>query len=114
MNFYFLPKRLRLRHARLANLGDNIMDHETLDDRTAVAEYIFDLTAELAVMAARADHTDLVRILEMARLEAERLCGRTANAAEPVVEDPAPAPGAAGQSQSTNVFLLSALRAARR
>jgi hypothetical protein len=38
-------------------LGDDIMC-ESLDDRTAIADYICDMTAELAVLAAWADHTD--------------------------------------------------------
>ena len=41
----------------------------------AVAEYISDLTAELARLAAAAHHTELVYALEIARLEAEQLCG---------------------------------------
>jgi hypothetical protein len=89
------------------------MDCESNDDRVAVAEYISDLTAELALMAAWADHTDLARILEMARLESEQLCGRVPDQAEPVVEDTAVAPEVLSDP-STNVVLLSALRAARR
>lgn len=91
------------------------MDCDSQDDRTAVAEYISDLTAELALIAAWAEHTDLARILEMARLEAEQLCGRASNQAEPAAEDAATAPEAAvSEPSSTNVVLLSALRAARR
>jgi hypothetical protein len=116
------------------------MDCETLDDRTAVADYICDLTAELALLAAWADHIDLARILEMARLESEQICGRTQNGVEQ------PARGAAagdmanrmaggpasemardvatdmavardtedGAFESTNVIRLSTLRAAHR
>ncbi len=90
-----------------------MVDCELQDDRAAVAEYVADLTAELALMAAWADHTDLARILEMARLESEQLCGRIPDQAEPVAEDTAAAPEAVSDS-STNVVLLSALRAARR
>ena len=89
-------------------------DCDSEDDRTAVAEYISDLTAELALMAAWAEHADLARILEMARLESERLCGRGPDQAEPAAEDKAAAPEAVGDSSSTNVVLLSALRTSRR
>jgi len=90
------------------------MDCESQDDRTAVAEYISDLTAELALMAAWAEHADLARMLEMARLESEQLCGRAPDQAVPAAEDAAATPEAAGDSSSTNVVLLSALRASRR
>jgi hypothetical protein len=90
-----------------------MVDCESQDDRAAVADYVADLMAELALMAAWADHTDLARILEMARLESEQLCGRIPDQAEPVAEDTAAAPEAVSDS-STNVVLLSALRAARR
>jgi hypothetical protein len=88
------------------------------DDRTAVADYISDLTAELAVMAAWAEHTDLARILEMARLESEQLCGRsqceTAEAAESAVVETPMAQDAAGQFEPTNVVLMSVVRAAQK
>ena len=87
---------------------------ETQDERTAVADYILAMTAELAVMAAWAEHTDLARLLEMARLESERLCGRMSNSVEDVVDDEEPVQEATDNSQPTNVVLLSALRAARR
>jgi hypothetical protein len=90
-----------------------MMDCETQEERTAVADYISAMTAELAVMAAWAEHTDLARILEMARLESERLCGLTPNAAVTVAGDVDTAQDAADPFQSTNVILLSALRAAR-
>jgi hypothetical protein len=95
------------------------MDCETQDDRTAVAEYVCDLTAELAVMAAWAEHVDLARLLEMARLESERLCGRIGEVAEPETDGAAAPQESAGQIQSgqiqsDNVILLSALRGARR
>jgi hypothetical protein len=120
MNFYFLPKPWRLRHVPRARLGGQHMDCETENDETVVAEYVADLTAELAVMAAWAEHVELARILEMARLESERLCGRTSDTAEPEITDTAAVPETTGQQQtaaqppSTNVVLLSALRAARR
>jgi hypothetical protein len=41
-----------------------------------VAQYISELTAELAQLAAAEHYTDLVCLLEMARLESDRLCGR--------------------------------------
>jgi hypothetical protein len=41
-----------------------------------VAEYISELTAELARLAASAHHAELAQVLEMARLESDRLCGR--------------------------------------
>jgi hypothetical protein len=91
-----------------------MMDCESEDERVAVAEYVSDLTAELALMAAWAEHADLARILEMARLESERLCGRGPDQAEPAAEDAAAAPEAVSDASSTNVVLLSALRAARR
>ncbi|HSZ64764.1 MAG TPA: hypothetical protein VK825_01045 [Xanthobacteraceae bacterium] len=108
--------------------GDDIMDCESLDDRTAIADYICDMTAELAVLAAWADHTDLARILEMARLQSEQICGRVEN----VAEEPAPSDLAGiiagdmagnttvvqdadtGPFESTNVIRLSTLRAAQR
>jgi hypothetical protein len=90
------------------------MDYETQDDRTVVAEYVCDLTTELAVMAAGADHVDLARLLEMARLESERLCGRTSEGAEPEADAARGTQDAAGESQSANVVVLSALRSARR
>jgi hypothetical protein len=90
------------------------MECESQDDRMDVAEYISDLTAELALMAAWAEHADLARILEMARLESEQLCGRVPDQAEPVAEDAAAAPETLSDSSSTNVVLLSALRATRR
>lgn len=40
-----------------------------------LADYISELTAELAQLAAAEHHTDLACILEMARLESDRLCG---------------------------------------
>jgi len=85
------------------------------DDRTAVADYISDLTAELAVMAAWAEHTDLARILEMARLESEQLCGRSqCEAAEAAVVETTMVQNAAGQAEPTNVVLMSAVRAAQK
>jgi hypothetical protein len=125
MNFYFLPNAERLRHAHFSWAGgDDAMDSESLDDRTAIADYIADMTAELALLAAWADHTDLARILEMARLQSEQICGRVQNAAAE------PAPGdmaddmsgktAIGQDadtgpfESTNVIRLSTLRAVQR
>jgi hypothetical protein len=97
-------------------LGDETMDCATQDEQTAVADYIADLAAELALMAAWAEHTELARILEMARLESEQLCGRApAAATEPAHSDgDGIARNAAGQSEPTNVILLSALRAAQR
>jgi hypothetical protein len=87
------------------------MDCAMEEERTAVADYISDLTAELALMAAWAEHTDLARLLEIARLESEQLCGRNANAAAP---DAAITQDSAGQSEASNVILLSALRVAQR
>ena len=85
---------------------------ETCDDKRAVADYISDLTAELALMAAWAEHTDLARILEMARLESERLCGRPqeGGAAEPASDETAIPQNASVQFGSTNVVLLAAVR----
>ena len=91
---------------------------QTDDDRTAVADYVSDLTAELAVMAAWAEHTDLARILEMARLESEQLCGRSqceaAKAAEAAVVETTMAQNTAGQSVPTNVVQMFAVRAAQK
>ena len=89
-------------------------DCDSEDDRAAVAEYISDLTAELALMAAWAEHADLARILEMARLESERLCGRAPGQAEPAADEAAAAPDVVSDPSATNVVLLSALRASRR
>ncbi len=96
-------------------LGGGNMICESEDDRIAVADYISDLTAELALMAAWADHIDLARIFEMARLEAERLCGRRQDAA------PGGAPAEAINLQSpadqfaaTNVILLASARAGQK
>jgi hypothetical protein len=91
-----------------------MMDCETQAERTAVAEYVCDLTAQLAVMAACAEHVDLARLLEMARLEAEGLCGRASDETDAKAGDIAGAQAAPGGSQPENVVLLSALRAARR
>lgn len=44
-------------------------DHE-------IADYISTMTAQLAQMAAAQNFTLLANLLEMAWLEAERLCGR--------------------------------------
>jgi hypothetical protein len=108
------------------------MDCETLDDRTAIADYISDLTAELALLAAWAEHTDLARILEMARLESEQICGRSENTAEEpalddeacgiaadMTDDVANELAAAGDVEAdpfgaTNVIRLPTLRAAQR
>ena len=118
MNFSFLPNLSRLRHARRVRLGGFMMDCESQDDRVGVAEYISDLTAELALMAAWAEHADLARILEMARLESEQLCGRAPDQVELNVEPQAEAapvaPETLSDSSSTNIVLLSALRASRR
>jgi hypothetical protein len=105
-------------------LGDDVMDCESLDDQTAIADYIADMTAELALLAAWADHTDLARILEMARLHSEQICGRVQNAAEePVLTDMTGDMAGnttivqdadTGAFESTNVIRLSTLRAAQR
>jgi hypothetical protein len=89
-----------------------MMDCETQNERTAVAEYIADMAAELAVMAAWAEHEDLARLLEMARLEAERLCGRAPNADQPAADIPELTQ--LSIEGAPNVILLSALRSARR
>jgi len=41
-----------------------------------VADYIAAVTAQLAQMAASEHYTTLARVLEMAWLESEQLCGR--------------------------------------
>jgi hypothetical protein len=97
-----------------SGLGELMIDCESQDDRAAVAEYISDLTAELALMAAWAEHADLARMLEMARLESEQLCGRAPGQAEPAVGDTTAAPEAVIDPSSTNVVLLSPLRTSRR
>jgi hypothetical protein len=88
-------------------LGSDIMACKTDDDRAAVADYISDLAAELASMAAWARHTDLVRLLEMARVESERLCGRHREGAAP------PHDAVAG-FEPTNVVILAAVRGAQK
>jgi hypothetical protein len=83
------------------------MAYKSDDDRAAVADYISDLAGELASMAAWAGHTDLVRLLEMARVESEWLCGRH--------QDGTATPhDAAGGFESTNVVILAAARSAQK
>ena len=93
-----------------------------------IADYIADMTAELAVMAAWAEHTDLARILEMARLQSEQICGLVQNVAEEPalgdmssdMADGVSAKRRLGRTRTpdrlnpTNVIRLSALRAAQR
>ncbi len=45
------------------------------NSNNAVAEYISEMAAQLAKLAASARHTELVYALEIARLEAEQICG---------------------------------------
>jgi hypothetical protein len=87
---------------------------EMQDEQTTIAQYVCDLTAELAVMAAYAEHVDLARLLEMARLESERLCGRASGDSDVTADDIAGLQAEPGPSQPANVVVLSALRAARR
>ncbi len=111
MNFYLLPNTLPLRHAELGKVGgSDIMVCKTDDDRTAVADYISELTAELALMAAWADYADLAGILELARLESERLCGRRQDEAAERTTDATGLP----QVEATNVILLAAVRGAQK
>ena len=96
-------------------LGAASMVCETDNDQAAVADYISDLTAELAVMAAWAGHADLAQLLEMARLESEQLCGRgQSEAAQSAPGETIVPQIAAGQFESTNVVLLSSIRSARK
>jgi hypothetical protein len=60
----------------VGNRGVQFMVVDSCAANRAVAEYIAELTAELARLAAASHHDDLAQILEIARLESERLCGR--------------------------------------
>src|SRR5271169_2819975 len=96
-------------------LRNDSMVCETDNDRTAVADYIADLTAVLAVIAAWAEHTDLARLLEMARLESEQLCGRSqTETAEPLPGETARPQITPGQPEPGNVVLLSTIRSAQK
>ena len=53
------------------------VQHKSVHD---VADYISTLSAQLAHMAAAVQCTALANFLELARLEAEQLCGRGASA----------------------------------
>jgi hypothetical protein len=52
------------------------MTHQSGKSNHEVADYISTVTAQLAQMAASENYTTLARLLEMAWLEAEQLCGR--------------------------------------
>lgn len=57
-------------------LGGKIMTDQSSQSNHKVADYISTMTAQLAQMAAAENFTLLAHLLEMAWLEAERLCGR--------------------------------------
>jgi hypothetical protein len=57
-------------------LGGKIMTDQSGKSDHDVADYISTMTAQLAQMAAAERFTTLARLLEMAWLEAEQLCGR--------------------------------------
>jgi hypothetical protein len=57
-------------------LGGKIMTDQSGKPNHEVANYISTVTAQLAQMAASQNYTTLARLLEMAWLEAEQLCGR--------------------------------------
>jgi len=52
------------------------MTHQSGKSNHEVGDYISTMTAQLAQMAASEHFTLLARLLEMAWLEAEQLCGR--------------------------------------
>ncbi len=52
-----------------------------------VADYISSLSAQLAHMAAAVQCTALANFLELARLEADQLCGRGADMPEEPAQD---------------------------
>ena len=45
------------------------------NNNNAIAEYISEMAAQLATLAASSRHTELAYALEIARLEAEQICG---------------------------------------
>jgi hypothetical protein len=53
------------------------MSTQTYEDKTATADYIAGVIAELARMAAAAEYNVLAHLLQMARLESEQICGRS-------------------------------------
>jgi hypothetical protein len=57
-------------------LGGKIMTDQSGKPNHDAADYISMMTAQLAQMAAAERFTTLARLLEMAWLEAEQLCGR--------------------------------------
>ena len=57
-------------------LGGKIMTDQSGQSNHEVADYISTMTAQLAQMAAAENFILLTHLLEMAWLEAERLCGR--------------------------------------
>ena len=57
-------------------LGGKIMTDQSGKSNHEVADYISTMTAQLAQMAAAENFILLAHLLEMAWLEAERLCGR--------------------------------------
>jgi hypothetical protein len=52
------------------------MTDQSAKSHHEVADYIATVTAQLAQMAASEHYTTLARVLEMAWLESEQLCGR--------------------------------------
>jgi len=52
------------------------MDSQNCKNDDVVAEYVSTLTDDLAGMALLAGHSFLAFMLQMATLEAERICGR--------------------------------------
>jgi hypothetical protein len=78
MKFYALPMHPGSRHTCDVTvlIGGKIMTDQSGKSDHEVADYIATMTVQLAQMAAAENFTLLVRLLEMAWLEAERLCGR--------------------------------------
>ncbi len=81
MKFYLLPMRPGLRHAWWRDaltvlIPGKIMTDQSGNPNHDVADYISTMTAQLAQMAAAENFVLLTHLLEIAWLEAERLCGR--------------------------------------
>jgi hypothetical protein len=78
MKFYSLPTPPGSRHTCGVTvlIGGKIMTDQSGKSDHEVADYISTMTAQLAQMAAAENLILLTHLLEMAWLEAERLCGR--------------------------------------
>jgi|GEM_PF-6794558 hypothetical protein len=87
------------------------MTTQNYEDRTATADYISRVAAELAQMAASAEHNVLAHLLQMARLESEQICGRGSGPVEQDDNDVAFAQTSDAKFGSSNVVPLVRARA---